>query len=123
MVDVKVDLSLVNDGCEATGHVISIEADVELAHRRADTLDGLDLRREEICDVGTAADDTHDREVLRPLIVLDDLMRDAGKGSAHRRSVHDGRLGSQSLLFHVAPFTKKRRLCLLRHGTSSKGLA
>ena len=65
----------------------------------------LDLVGELLGDVCAATHDADEGDVASPLVVLDDLVGDAGEGSRHRRSVHDGRLGCD--LFHVAPFTKK----------------
>lgn len=93
-----------DDGRDTTRHVVTVEADVELAHGGG-ALDSLDLIGELLGDVCAATHDADEGDVASPLVVLDDLVGDAGEGSRHRRSVHDGRLGCD--LFHVAPFTKK----------------
>ena len=101
-VHVKRNLGLVEHRGNAARHVIAVEADVELSHGRTDSLNVLDLGCKLLGYVNATTDDANERKIGGTLVVLDDLVGNAGEGSRHRRLVHNDRLGSK--LFHTAPF-------------------
>ena len=78
--------------CEVGQVIVAVEADVEASQRDAHPLDTLDLVHEFLCEQIAAGHDTHKREVLNALVLLDDLVRDAGDGAVDRGVIHDDRL-------------------------------
>src|SRR5205085_9582143 len=77
------------DGRTTLGVVITVERNVELAGRRANALDLLDDRGQAFGQWRAASENSNQRQVLGPVILLENLMRDARQGPAHVVSVHN----------------------------------
>ena len=88
-IQVERDVRGVDRRSEVGEVVVAVEADVEASQRDAHPLDTLDLVHEFLCEQIAAGHDTHKREVLNALVLLDDLVRDAGDGAVDRGVIHD----------------------------------
>ena len=71
------------------GEVVAVEGDVQRAHGQLRPLLLRDQRADALRQRHAPALDADEHQVLRALIALDDLVRDALDGAAHRRLVHD----------------------------------
>ena len=72
--------------------VVAIEANVQLAQGNLDPLDLLDLVNEHLREKVASRDDAHEREVVRALVGLEDLVRHARHRSLDVVCIHADRL-------------------------------
>src|SRR4029077_6721636 len=81
--DIEADAGLVDlRGLGTQADVVAVEGDVENPHRDLRALDPGELRREPTSQVVAPVGDPDEREIVRPLVSFDDLVRDAGQGPA-----------------------------------------
>ncbi len=94
-------------GREPNRQVVAVEADVERADRNLGALDLEDLRGEYLGERRPSGHDADEREVLRALVGLEDLVRDPGDGSRDRL-----RSPSRSPWFCTPPTHLRMQRCL-----------
>jgi len=88
----------VGEPCE----IVAIEGDVEGPDRDRYGLVGLDQCRQPVRERDPAAADADEHEVVGAAVALDDLVRDAGHGSAQVVRVQDAPFAHPSLLGGLA---------------------
>ena len=71
------------------GQIIAIERDVQFADRNGNALDGEDIFCQTLCERQTAAFHAEQDDVLRAVIMFNDLMGDAFEGAAHILRCHE----------------------------------
>ena len=98
------------------GEVVTIEADVQLAQRHLRAFDCLDFVGQALREQVAARDDADEREVVRALVGLEDLMRDARQRALDLVCVHANVL-DRSCVSHTHPFSCRVRTD--RHVASS----
>ena len=95
-------------GGEVSGEVVTVDADVELAERHLRALDLLDLLSQALGEQIAARDDADEREVVRALVGLEDLMRDAHQRALDLVCVHADVL-DRPCVSHTHPFSSRVR--------------
>ena len=85
--------------------VVAIEADVQLAQGNLDPLDLLDFVNEHLREKIASRDDAHERDVVRALVGLEDLVRHARHRSLDVVCIHADRL-DHALVVHTHSLRK-----------------
>ena len=71
------------------GDIVAVEADVQAAHGRADTLVIVDRVGQPLCERHATCLDADERQSVNPAVLLDDLVADANQRPAHVVGGHD----------------------------------